>query len=577
NCTPAKLTLGANAKNATSFIWDFGDGTLSAMSDDTFATHTYPLSGVYRPTLIMKDVAGCSSIFEMKQLILLDSIDTKDSIVLSSNQLCNEGVIAFDGNVKSLGNKAFGQPNKYEWNVGNGLIVDSSHKDLPKIYFHQLGAQNVQLQVTSPGGCKANFTNKILVKPSAKPQIHGLKYICMGEKMQLSATSNRTENIQWNWKFENGNTSQLQQPIPQIFTNTKSTNTIELITNLDGCLDTVVKEITVYERPLIQLTPNKARLCLGDSIQLTAHNGSQYEWLQAKVVTANPTFFVRPNVTSHYSVKAINKFGCEAIDSTLVEVVQPLKLSINSTIEACLGSTVQLQVNGADKYQWMNVNNELSNAQIANPTTVARKNTKYKVVGFDKEGCFTDTTEIGLIVHALPTVQAGNDIVVGTGSSTTLKPTYSSDVQRVQWFPTQYLNAANSTTPIVTPKSDMTYIVTATSKYGCEAKDSIRIHLQCIQDNLFLPTGFTPNKNGLNDVFYPLGRGIKVVKHFTIYNRAGQLIFEKSNFQINDKLAGWNGKFQGHDQPMGTYIYSIEVECDTNEIFSKKGTITLIR
>lgn len=145
------------------------------------------------------------------------------------------------------------------------------------------------------------------------------------------------------------------------------------------------------------------------------------------------------------------------------------------------------------------------------------------------------------------------------------------------WSPATYLNCTNCQSTITTPRSAITYTVTAATQYGCEAKGSINISLTCIQGNLFIPTGFTPNKDKLNDTFYPLGRGIKLVKHFIIFNRSGQIIFEKANFNVNDASAGWNGTFKGIEAQSGVYVYMIEVECDTGDIFSAKGTITLVR
>ncbi len=577
NCTPANLTLSATAKNATSFIWDFGDGTLSNISTDTFASHVYNVAGVYKPSLIMKDSAGCSSIFEMNSVILMDSINTKGKIDAVSKTLCNNGNILFTGNVNSIGNQKLGLNHAYSWLFANGMLIDSSNMQSPLVQFSSIGKHPIALEMKTQGGCKATFVDTIVVKPSAKPSIVGVKNVCIDEALQLSGISSQKQDITWNWTFENGNRSNLQQPTAQIFTNTKSLNRIQLITSLNGCFDTVSAQIQVFEKPTVQLTPKNAKICLGDSIKLTAQNGNKYEWIQSKLTTPNNVFYVAPTISTSYQVKVTNKNGCEAVDTAFIEVVQPFKLQTINSLEACVGNTIQLQAKGATTYKWINTDNSLSSNTSATPTAIAKMNTQFKVVGFDADGCFTDTATTNILVHPLPTVQLESDIVLGTGAFTTLKPNYSADVQRVNWFPNQYLNAANSFTPTVTPKSNITYVVTATSKYGCEAKDSVLINLQCIQDNLYLPTGFTPNKNGLNDVFYPLGKGINVVKHFAVYNRTGQVLFEKSNFQLNDKSSGWNGKFQGYDQPTGVYIYAIEVECDTKEIFSKKGTITLIR
>ena len=67
------------------------------------------------------------------------------------------------------------------------------------------------------------------------------------------------------------------------------------------------------------------------------------------------------------------------------------------------------------------------------------------------------------------------------------------------------------------------------------------------------------------------------IKQFQIFNRSGQTIFERSNCNIEDPSAGWNGQFNGVAVAPGTYVYNIVVVCDTNEIFSQNGTVVLIR
>jgi len=74
-----------------------------------------------------------------------------------------------------------------------------------------------------------------------------------------------------------------------------------------------------------------------------------------------------------------------------------------------------------------------------------------------------------------------------------------------------------------------------------------------------------------------LGKGIKMVKHIAVFNRWGQILYERSNIQPNDHAAGWNGKFNNLDVAPGTYVYIAEVVCDTDETFAYKGTVTLLR
>ena len=92
-----------------------------------------------------------------------------------------------------------------------------------------------------------------------------------------------------------------------------------------------------------------------------------------------------------------------------------------------------------------------------------------------------------------------------------------------------------------------------------------------------MPTAFTPNNDQRNDVFYPMAHGIKQIRKFAIFNRSGQLVFEKSNFSPNDKTYGWDGKMNGAEQMAGTFVYFIDAVCDFNLSTIKKGSVVLIR
>ncbi len=71
------------------------------------------------------------------------------------------------------------------------------------------------------------------------------------------------------------------------------------------------------------------------------------------------------------------------------------------------------------------------------------------------------------------------------------------------------------------------------------------------------------------------GYGISVVKHLSIFNRWGELIFRRNNFQMNDINAAWDGKYKGIPVPSGAYIYIVEMNCN-DQTFMQKGTITVV-
>jgi gliding motility-associated-like protein len=105
----------------------------------------------------------------------------------------------------------------------------------------------------------------------------------------------------------------------------------------------------------------------------------------------------------------------------------------------------------------------------------------------------------------------------------------------------------------------------------------MNIFILCDQANLMMPTAFTPNNDGLNDVFYPLSKGIRIINKFSIYNRYHKLIFERKNFEPNYRQMGWDGKSNQQLLDADTYIYAIEATCNYGKLVTKTGTVILIR
>ena len=92
-----------------------------------------------------------------------------------------------------------------------------------------------------------------------------------------------------------------------------------------------------------------------------------------------------------------------------------------------------------------------------------------------------------------------------------------------------------------------------------------------------MPTVFTPNGDGENDVFYPRGTGITIIKSFRIYNRWGELLFERANINVNDASNAWDGSYQGGAPKADVFVYVIDAVCSTGQPVMIKGDVTIIR
>ena len=141
------------------------------------------------------------------------------------------------------------------------------------------------------------------------------------------------------------------------------------------------------------------------------------------------------------------------------------------------------------------------------------------------------------------------------------------------WAPNNgSLSDASINNPIATPTITTTYAVYGMDMYGCRDTAWVTIHVDTTTDE-FIPSAFTPNGDGRNDQFRPVGMKFQKLVEFRVYNRWGQQLFYTS-----DREKGWDGTFNGEPQDMGVYYYQIIVSrngYDQNTVY--KGEVTLIR
>jgi gliding motility-associated-like protein len=139
------------------------------------------------------------------------------------------------------------------------------------------------------------------------------------------------------------------------------------------------------------------------------------------------------------------------------------------------------------------------------------------------------------------------------------------------WIPSTGLSSTETANPTARLSDNQKYIVKA-STAGCFDTDTIDVTVYKIDPGLYVPTAFTPDKNGTNDVFRPIPIGMKTITYFKVYNRWGQLMFSTTT-----KGKGWDGTFASKPQDAGVYVWMIEgIDYLDNKI-NKKGSVILIR
>jgi gliding motility-associated-like protein len=573
-CTPAKATLSAKATNAVSYTWDFGDGTLiqgGAMTQ----SHLYAIPGIYTPDLILTDSLGCKASFSPGDSILIDTLFA--SAIATPVHICDSGTVTFDPQVYSLASQREGEELSYHWVFGDGNAADTGNVSDPSFKYTMAGKFIVQLTVTSPPGCSAQALDTILVTRSDKGTVQGPATACVGDSLYYMATPAFADTLHWAWSFPNS-TGDTGAKAPVFIPTQAGTNMILLVSSLGGCLDTTIALVTVSDQPIVSFSPANPTICLGATVQITAFGGTQYLWTIAPgLSTAGiPNPVVQPPATMDYDVRVTGANGCKRLDSILVTVIDPFTMRLPQDTFVCIGDSIQLDPQGAFRYQWIG-GTPISDPGSATPWVYPLVNTTYTVIGSDQYGCFADTGMVTVDVEPLPTIQTIPVLTIPAGNSVTLTAYGSSDVTHWSWSPAVHLSCSNCASPTATPDSNMVYTATAYTQYGCQASDTVKIELVCHEENVVIPTAFTPNGDGINDLFYPLGKGAKIIRSFLIYGRWGNLVFERHNISLNDMTNGWDGTAAGIAQPVGAYIYFLDIICDTGDEFTKKGTVMLER
>jgi gliding motility-associated-like protein len=150
-------------------------------------------------------------------------------------------------------------------------------------------------------------------------------------------------------------------------------------------------------------------------------------------------------------------------------------------------------------------------------------------------------------------------------------------IKSITWTPSTYLSCTDCEDPMVTPLTTTDYQVTVIDTNGCQSIQRIRVVVELPE--VWVPNVFTPNGDNINDHVWIHGSKAEVtkIKIFQIFDRWGNEVFEKTNFQPNESSDGWDGTYKNQKCSPGVYVYWAEVELTDGHTWIIKGDITLIR
>ena len=328
---------------------------------------------------------------------------------------------------------------------------------------------------------------------------------------------------------------------------------------------TFCKQITVG-LPVISIIPASLEICEGSTITLTASGATSYLWSPATGLSSATTASVEagPSVTTTYTVKGSVDQGCSATKTVVVKVRPKPKLSISpSSGSICSGSSINLAASGnVDSYLWSPAAG-VSSVTSANVEIKPASTMNYTVVGTDLSGC-SEKASIQLSVNPNPTI---TDIIskcqpdmktylIGLKTSGDQVSSSSGNV-------TQHNNIF---TIADIPKKIAGTITSSNLLTGCKVTVVVPPP-SCINAPVFIPEGFSPNKDGLNDYFEILGIEDYPDSELTVFSCSGQMVYSCKNYK-ND----WDGrsysanKIENQQTATGVYYYVLKLDPATKII-----------
>jgi gliding motility-associated-like protein len=332
---------------------------------------------------------------------------------------------------------------------------------------------------------------------------------------------------------------------------------------------------------------NDSTICEGNSVKfnptITPATAATYEWFANGVPlnTIDDRFIkdatVNPVDTAEYILKATIG-GCSKTDTVKINVLWKPKINAGLAKSICLDSSILLKgiitraSNDSINYSWTPTDS-LATPTLLQTVAYPTSTTLYTLAFQTKPtyGCdFSGASSVKLFVQKIDKAFAGKDTIAAKGLPHQLR---GSGGINYSWFSPTGISFTNSFTQntFVTLNNDAQFYLKVTNAIGCEGRDTIFIKVYD-GPNYYIPNSFTPNGDGLNDIFRAVPAGIAYTTYFRIFDRFGQLMFE-----TNQWLKGWDGTFKGKPQPIGTYVWMIAGTDKYNKKIEMKGTVNLMR
>ena len=573
----------------------------------TNISHAFSVPGIYQPSLTIIDSDGCRT----TESLIINAIGQPTSaisIVGGVSGFCRPGqpilVSSSSVNIDPITN--------FIWSIGSISSPPPGSPTLQSTYILPVTTVSLTVSMTSSLLCPHTQELKIYTYDPVAKAIITPTVFCLGDNISAAIQIDH-DVAQWQWFFGdfvqqpmNFNSPFTPSNVTYPYTTFPTTGANGNVTVTLNYYATVDQANTCRRSDFIPIRVIKVNsdfkhefdnyahcLKISDSFTNTAVNFPEinlgYDWDFGDQSTGSgpyvPHTYQQPGVFGVTLTVRDVDYGCKENSVrqmtifALPEVKLKAKEPVCSNVPFMVMGTVTPGVSGP-------VTGTLNPAINMDPLNFGADNTftancvlpqtsELIIRVTDNNKCENSSSTINVLVQkTAPQIEWDTTVVIGQQIPLNA---YVGAGFTYTWNPfVAYLNCDTCYrfNPISTTTMDITYTVSVEDSLRCSViKNIYRIHIDRIA-SLDVPSAFTPNGDGVNDVIFPDGWGLKSLHYFRVFNRWGQLVFETNELNV-----GWDGIFRGVPQNMETYVYQVSADTysDTKPMITKTGTFKLLR
>ena len=581
-CPNTPLTFIDSSKGyGLTDVWNFGDGSPTSLNNPT---HSFaPNIGPYTVSLTVTDKYSCTNTIS-KPVVIQAPIAAFD--IADTTAICTPLETLFT---------AHGQfYDSLYWEFGDG---SSSTLPVTSHFYNTTDTFYAKLFVQGPGGCLDSATRRVLVLnplTTTKLTYSPLKG-CDSVIAQFSLTP--PGYTIYTLSFGDGQIDSNDTSPVHAYRVPANYQPQVTLTDPTGCIVTVsgsAGPITVLGA-IPFFTVDTQAFCDSATVAFTDYTITNDGILSKTYLFGDGSSAVQPPPltslfdTTHFyntpgvllaTLNVVTNSNCPATYTDTIRDYQTPHPVISDSGLLCTGPIQllgSLAIPDADTIQWAWNLGDGQSSTLQNPLANYKPGTYLVALKTSVSFGCSDTTSATITINPLPTIKGPAEITTPLGIPVTIPFTYSNDITTYNWTPPTNLDCATCPDPVATLVFAQEYTVQVTDVNNCTDTASVLIKTICNEENYFLPNTFSPNGDGNNDYFYPRGTSLYNIQSLTVFNRWGQMVFQRKNFPANSATMGWDGTFNGHPAPSDAYVYIAEVICSNAQVIAIHGNVTLVR